>query len=93
MLHKGQMMTSILTPTGNPGYLTLSCLKLILHNVRRVIMFCLRNIVKILPLNQYQSQNTHLSHAVKAPMVISIVVLIMLSHLERRSHKLNSNSS
>ena len=42
MLYKGEVVAGILTPPSNPGYLTLSCLKLILHNVRMVIRFCLK---------------------------------------------------
>ena len=45
VLYEGQVITSILTPPGHPSYLTLSCLKLILHNIRRGIMLDRKSVV------------------------------------------------
>ena len=89
MLHEGQMIASILTPPSHPCYLTLNCLKLILHNVRNVITFLLKVFSPPVPS---ENPSTHLPHAVEGPMIISITVLIMLSCL-RRSHKPISNTS
>ena len=83
------MVTGILTPPSYPSYLALYGLKLILHNVRNVITFLLEVFSNPIPS---QNPSAYLSHAVEGPMIISITILIMLSHL-RRSHKLISNTS
>ena len=89
VLYEGQVITSILTPPGYPGDLTLDGLKLILNNVRNVITFLLKVLSNPIPP---EKSSAYLSHAVEGPMIISINVLIMLSRL-RRSHKLISNTS
>ena len=79
-----------MTPPSYPGDLTLNGLELILNNVRNVITFLLEIFSNPIP-----SENTsaYLSHAVEGPVIISITILIMLSRLKRRSHKLISNTS
>ena len=89
VLHKGQVVTGILTPPGYPGDLTLNGLELILNNVRNVVTFLLKVLSNPIPSKK---SSAYLSHAVEGPMIISIIVLIMLSRL-RRSHKLISNTS
>ena len=89
MLHKSQVIASILTPPSYPGNLSLNGLKLILNNVRNVITFLLKVFSDPIP---FKNPSAYLSHAVEGPMIISISVLIMLSRL-RRSHKLISNTS
>ena len=83
------MITGVLTPPSYPGDLTLDGLKLILNNVRNVITFLLEIFSNPIPSKK---SSAYLSHAVEGPMIISINVLIMLSHL-RRSHKLISNTN
>ena len=89
MLHKGQVVTSVLTSPSYPGDLALNGLELILNNVRNVITFLLKVFSNPIPS---KNPSAYLSHAVEGPMIISIIVLIMLSCL-RRSHKLISNTS
>ena len=89
MLHKSQVVVGALTSPGYPSDLTLDGLKLILNNVRNVITFLLK--IFSLPIPP-KNPSTHLSHIVEGPMIISIIVLIMLSHL-RRSHEPISNTS
>ena len=89
VLHKGQVVASILTPPGYPGDLTLNGLEFILNNVRNVVTFLLEIFSNPIPSKK---SSAYLSHAVEGPMIISIIILIMLSRL-RRSHKLISNTS
>ena len=89
VLHERQMVTSVLTPPGYPGDLTLDGLKLILNNVRNVITVLLKVFSNPVPPKK---SSACLSHAVEGPMIISITILIMLSRL-RRSHKPISNTS
>ena len=88
VLHKGQMIARILTPSSYPGDLSLNGLEFILNNVRNVITFLLE--VFSNPILSKKS-SAYLSHTVEGPMIISITVLIMLSRL-RRSHKPISNT-
>ena len=89
MLDEGQVVTSILTSPGHPSDLALYGLKLILNDVRNVLTFLLKVFSKPIPSKK---SGAYLSHAVEGPMIISITILIMLSHL-RRSHKPISNTS
>ena len=89
MFYEGQVIARVLTPPSYPGDLALNGLEFILHNVRNVVTFLLEIFSNPIPPKK---SSAYLSHAVEGPMIISITVLIMLSHL-RRSHKLISNTS
>ena len=52
MFHESQVITSILTPSGYPGDLTLNGLELILHNVRNVVTFLLK-VVSVFIFNPF----------------------------------------
>ena len=82
MFYEGQVITSILTPPGYPGDLTLNSLELILNNIRNVITFLLKVLSNPIPS---KNPSAYLSHAVEGPMIIRITVLIMLSRLKKIS--------
>ena len=82
VFNKGKVVAGILTPSSRPSYLALDGLKLILHNLRKVITFLLFKPNSVPTTASINKGDTYLSDAMEAPMIIIITILVMLGSLK-----------